>query len=199
MFSSDFRHHPVAAQLARVIELHDRSRFEVIGVSTGPDDASPQRRRLMAAFDRFEDVRGRSAAEVARRLRDLEVDVLVDLNGHTEGDSFDVLAYRPARVQASWLGYAGTTAAPFVDYLIADAVVAPHDDAFSERLVRLPHSFFPADDKPRHRPMPGSRRNRDCRRTVLSSAASTTTGNSPPRCFRSGCGCSRRYPEACCG
>ncbi len=144
--SSDFRHHPVAAQVARVIELHDRARFEVIGISTGPDDASPQRRRLMAAFDQFHDMRGRSAAAIAHTLRQMEVDMLVDLNGHTDGDNFNILSHRPAPVQATWLGYAGTTAAPFIDYLIADPIVAPDDAAFSERLVRLPHGFFPADD-----------------------------------------------------
>jgi protein O-GlcNAc transferase len=144
--SSDFRHHPVAAQVARVIELHDRARFEVIGISTGADDASPQRRRLMAAFDSFHDMRGHSPAEIAYRLRAMEIDILVDLNGHTDGDAFNILAHRPAPVQATWLGYAGTTAAPFLDYLIADAVVARDDAAFSEMLVRLPGCFFPADD-----------------------------------------------------
>jgi protein O-GlcNAc transferase len=144
--SSDFRHHPVAAQVARVIERHDRARFEVIGISTGPDDASPQRRRLIAAFDQFHDVRGRSAADIAHSLRQMEVDMLVDLNGHTDGDNFNILSHRPAPVQATWLGYAGTTAAPFIDYLVADAVVAPDDAAFSERLVRPPHCFFPTDD-----------------------------------------------------
>ncbi len=144
--SSDFRHHPVAAQIARVIELHDRTRFDVIGVSTGPDDASPQRQRLAAAFDQFHDMRGHSPTQIAQILRDLEVDVLVDLNGHTDGDNFNLLSHRPAPVQATWLGYAGTTAAPFIDYLIADAVVAPDDAAFSEKLVRLPGCFFPTDD-----------------------------------------------------
>jgi protein O-GlcNAc transferase len=144
--SSDFRHHPVAAQVARVIALHDRARFAVIGISTGPDDASPQRRRLVAAFDQFHDMRGGSAAAIAHSLRAMEVDILVDLNGHTDGDNFNILAHRPAPVQAGWLGYAGTTAASFIDYLIADAVVAPDDTAFSERLVRLPRCFFPTDD-----------------------------------------------------
>jgi len=75
----------------------------------------------------------------------LEIDLLVDLNGHTRGDNFDILSHRPAPVQATWLGYAGTTAAPFIDTLIADKIVAPDARAFSEKLALLPDCFFPCD------------------------------------------------------
>lgn len=143
--SSDFVHHPVAAQIAQLIETHDRSRFEVLGISTGPDDGSTQRKRLMAAFDQFHDAKEQNPRTVAELVRRLEVDVLVDLNGHTQGDNFDVLAQRPAPVQATWLGYAGTTGAPFIDYLIADRIVAPDAGAFSEKLAYLPNCFFPTD------------------------------------------------------
>lgn len=143
--SSDFRHHPVAAQIAQLIESHDRSRFEVLAVSTGPDDGSAQRRRLVAAFDQFHDGKDQPARAVAELVRQLEVDVLVDLNGHTQGDNFDILSHRPAPVQATWLGYAGTTGAPFIDHLIADSVVAPDAAAFSEKLALLPNCFFPTD------------------------------------------------------
>ena len=143
--SSDVGHHPVTTQIVDVIERHDRSQFEVIGVATNTDDGSPQRRRLVAAFERLVDAHEQTPAMLAARLRELEVDILVDLNGHTKGDHFEVLSHRPAPVQATWLGYAGTTAAPFVDFLIADAVVAPHAEAFTEKLALLPNCFFPSD------------------------------------------------------
>jgi protein O-GlcNAc transferase len=143
--SSDMGHHPVATQIVELIESHDRDRFEVIGIATNPDDGSAQRRRLVAAFDRFIDGHQSMPADLAADLRKMEVDILVDLNGHTKGDHFDLLSHRPAPVQASWLGYAGTTAAPFVDWLIADAVVAPDRRAFTEQLALLPHCFFPSD------------------------------------------------------
>jgi protein O-GlcNAc transferase len=143
--SSDFVHHPVAAQIAQLIETHDRERFEVLGISTGPDDGSAQRRRLTSAFDQFHDVKDYPSRAVAVMVRGLEVDVLVDLNGHTQGDNFDILSHRPAPVQATWLGYAGTTGAPFIDCLIADRVVAPNAEAFSEKLAYLPNCFFPTD------------------------------------------------------
>ncbi|HSS12440.1 MAG TPA: tetratricopeptide repeat protein [Rhizomicrobium sp.] len=143
--SSDLGHHPVASQIVQLIESHDREKFHIIGLGTNADDGSPQRRRLIAAFDRFVDVHQQAPISVAEQIRALEVDVLVDLNGHTQSDNFDILSHRPAPVQASWLGYAGTTAAPFVDYLIADRIVVPDPAACSEKLAYLPNCFFPVD------------------------------------------------------
>lgn len=143
--SSDLGEHPVGAQIAQLIECHDRSRFEVLAFSTGPDDGSALRRRLKAGFDRLHDLWGRSAQQAAEFIRAQEVDVLVELNGHTQRGSLDILRRRPAPVQVSWLGYAGTTGAPFIDCLIADRIVAPNPQAFSERLEYLPDSFFVTD------------------------------------------------------
>lgn len=142
--SSDVGHHPVATHIVQLIECHNRGRFEVTGVGTNPDDGSPQRKRLVAAFDQFIDAHGLTPRAIARLLRAQEVDILVDLNGHTKDDNFNTLSHRPAAVQAGWLGYAGTTAAPFVDYLIADGVVAPEAGAFSEKLALLT-CYFPND------------------------------------------------------
>jgi predicted O-linked N-acetylglucosamine transferase (SPINDLY family) len=143
--SSDISHHPVATVVVQLIESHNRKKFEVIGFGTNADDGSPQRRRLIAAFDRFVDAHQQAPLAVAQQIRAMEVDIVVDLNGHTQGDSFDILSHRPAPVQASWLGYAGTTAAPFIDYVIADRNVAPDAEAFTEKLAYLPNCFFPHD------------------------------------------------------
>ena len=143
--SADYCQHPVALLLAEMIEGHDRARFEVLGFSTGPDDGSAIRGRMAKAFDQFVDLRGRGAAESAGLIRRLEVDILVDLTGHTEGDHFAILNYRPAPVQVNWLGYPGTDGAPSLDYILADRVVAPpgHEPFFSEKIVRLPDCYFP--------------------------------------------------------
>jgi predicted O-linked N-acetylglucosamine transferase (SPINDLY family) len=143
--SSDLGEHPVGAQIAQLIECHDRSRFEVIAFSTGPDDGSALRGRLKAGFDQFHDLWGHSAQQSARYIRGQEVDVLVELNGHTQRGNLDILRRRPAPVQVSWLGYAGTSGAPFIDCLIVDRIVAPHPEAFSEKLEYLPDSFFVTD------------------------------------------------------
>ncbi len=143
--SSDLGEHPVGAQIAELIERHDRARFEVIAFSTGPDDGSALRGRLKAGFDRFHDLWGRSARQAAQFIYAQEVDVLVELNGHTQRGSLDILRRRPAPMQVGWLGYAGTSGAPFIDCLIADRIVAPNPQAFSEKLEHLPDSFFVTD------------------------------------------------------
>jgi predicted O-linked N-acetylglucosamine transferase (SPINDLY family) len=143
--SSDFCQHPVPLLIARLIELHDRSRFEVLGISTGAGDDSPIRARIAKAFDRFVDVPGRPPTAIARLLREQEVDILVDLTGHTEGDHFAVLAMRPCPVQVNYLGYPGTSGAASLDYILADATIAPLEDQpfFSEKIVQLPDCYFP--------------------------------------------------------
>jgi predicted O-linked N-acetylglucosamine transferase (SPINDLY family) len=135
----------VGAQIAQLIECHDRSRFEVIAFSTGPDDGSALRQRLKAGFECFHDVWGQSAQQTAAFIRAREVDVLVELNGHTQRGSLDALRRRPAPVQVGWLGYAGSSGAPFIDAVIADRIVAPNPQAFSESLEYLPNSFFVTD------------------------------------------------------
>jgi predicted O-linked N-acetylglucosamine transferase (SPINDLY family) len=145
--SYDFRAHPVAFQLTQVLETHDRRRFEIIGLSSGPDDGSETRARMIRALDQFHDVRSYTPLQIAETLRAGKVDIVVDLNGHTEGTSFPALAHRPCPVQATWLGCPGTTGAGFIDYLIADRIVAPlaQQEFYSEKLVHLPDSFFPTD------------------------------------------------------
>lgn len=145
--SSDFREHAVAFQLAPLIEGHDRARFQVIGISTGPSDDSLIRARLTKAFDRFHDFSPLNSEDIARRLREMEIDIAVDLGGHTGLSRLQIFSHRPAPHQVSWLGYPGTTGAPFMDYLIADPVVSPAEDQpfYSEKLVQLPDTYFPTD------------------------------------------------------
>jgi predicted O-linked N-acetylglucosamine transferase (SPINDLY family) len=81
--SADFRQHPMAYAMAGVFEVHDRSRFETIAVSFGPDQRDAMRLRLEPAFDRFLDVRTTPDRDIAMLLRELEVDIAVDLMGYT--------------------------------------------------------------------------------------------------------------------
>jgi predicted O-linked N-acetylglucosamine transferase (SPINDLY family) len=145
--SADFRRHPVGYGIVGVLEQHDRARFEVHGVSYGADDGSETRRRIATAVDHFHDVRERSDKEAAALLNDLAVDIVVDLGGHTAGSRMGVLAYRPAPIQVSYFGYAGTSGAEFIDYVMADRVVLPFDQQpfFSERIVHLPDSYLATD------------------------------------------------------
>lgn len=146
--SADFNEHAVAAQLAPLVEKHDRTRFQVIGIATGRRDESATRARLMKGFDRFHDFAALNSDEIGRRMREMEIDIAVDLGGHTGLSRLQIFAHRPAPVQVSWLGYPGTTGADFIDYLIGDATVTPaeHQGFFTEKLVQLPDTYFPTDD-----------------------------------------------------
>jgi predicted O-linked N-acetylglucosamine transferase (SPINDLY family) len=141
--SADFYQHATALLMVGMIEQHDRERFEVMGYSTGRDDGSALRARLVAAFDRFVDARRWPAQRLAAQIEADGVDILVDLKGHTAGAPTAVFGLRPAPIQVSYLGYPGTMGADYVDYLIGDAVVTPfeHGEDYSEALVQLPWSY----------------------------------------------------------
>ncbi|MCK9914779.1 tetratricopeptide repeat protein [Microbacteriaceae bacterium K1510] len=149
--SSDFHAHATAELAAGLFESHDRRQFEVIAVSSGPDDETPMRRRLECAFDRFHDVRSSSDAEVAALMRQLEVDIAIDLKGWTQGARFGVFVERPAPIQVTYLGFPGTTGRNFFDYLIADQIVVPdaHKPFYTEKIVWLPDTYQANDRKRR--------------------------------------------------
>jgi predicted O-linked N-acetylglucosamine transferase (SPINDLY family) len=139
-FSADFREHPLGRLLAELIEIHDRSRFEIIGFSFGPRTDDPLQLRFMRAFDRFIDVREKSSLEIASLARSLEIDIAVDLTGHTLGNRTKVFALRAAPVQLNYLGYLGTMGADYIDYIVADStVVTPETESYySEKIIYLP-------------------------------------------------------------
>lgn len=145
--SADFHNHVTSALTVEMFERHDRARFEITAISFGPDDASAMRARLVAAFDRFHDARQQSDRAVAELLRALEIDIAVDLGGHTSGARPWVLAHRPCPVQAKYMGYPGTSGSDFIDYLIADRIVVPPDQEpyFSEKLAALPDTLWVTD------------------------------------------------------
>lgn len=149
-FSADYHDHATAFLTAGLFERHDRSRFDLTAFSFGPPKQDEMRRRLTAAFDRFVDVRERSDLEVAQLSRELEIDIAVDLKGFTEGARMGIFAHRAAPIQVSYLGYPGTLAAPYVDYLIADETLIPPEFRlhYTEQIAYMTHSYQ-ANDRER--------------------------------------------------
>jgi predicted O-linked N-acetylglucosamine transferase (SPINDLY family) len=145
--SCDFHQHATSVLMAELLERRDSTRFEVFLYSHSPDDGSAIGQRMRAACEHFIDVTHWSNADIARRMRADDIDIAIDLKGHTRGSRFELMAYRPARVQAAYLGYPATTGADFIDYMIGDPVVTPlsHAANFSERIAQLPHSYQPND------------------------------------------------------
>ncbi len=147
--SADFYEHATAFLLTGLFERHDRSRFEVTGLSFGPGQNSPLRQRIEGAFERFVDVRDKSEQKIAELVRALEIDIAVDLMGFTKNNRLGVFARRPAPVQVNYLGYIGTMGADFIDYVIADEIALPFDQQpyFAEKIVHLPGCFLVTDDR----------------------------------------------------
>ncbi len=156
--SADFQQHATAQLMVQMLEEHDRDRFEVTLISAGADDGSDMRRRLQRAAHRFEDLHGASHDAMARRIRSLGIDILVDVKGATDGTLLPVLAARPAPLQLNWLAFPGTSGARFIDYVIGDAIVTPlaHAAHFTEKIAQLPGCYQPNDAK-RARPSPAPR------------------------------------------
>jgi protein O-GlcNAc transferase len=147
--SADYRTHAVASLIAGVFEHHDKTRFETIGVSYGPDDGSAMRKRMETVFDRFIDIRSMDDADVAAMLRQLEADIAVDLTGYTGMSRTGVMARRPAPIQVNYLGFPSTMGADYIDYIIGDRVVIPPESwpHYNEKIVWLPDQYQANDTK----------------------------------------------------
>jgi protein O-GlcNAc transferase len=148
--SADFRNHAVAQLLAGVLEAHDRSHVETFGFSAAPSDGSPLRQRLESALEHWIEVGALPDAAIAGRMRELAIDIVVDLGGYTTGNRTRVLAYRPAPVQIAFLGFPGTLGADFIDYIIADRHVIPDHERlhYAEHVIYMPDSYMPSDFAP---------------------------------------------------
>jgi predicted O-linked N-acetylglucosamine transferase (SPINDLY family) len=142
-FSVDFRNHPVAHLTAPLYGMHDRSKFEVWVYSYGPDDKHPVRQRIQEGAEHFVNLEGQSTQSMVERIRNDEIDILVDLSGNTRGSKIQVLGHRPAPVQVHWLGFIGSMGSQYYDYTIVDSFVAPEgaDEYYDEKLLRMPDCF----------------------------------------------------------
>jgi predicted O-linked N-acetylglucosamine transferase (SPINDLY family) len=150
-FSADYHNHPVSQLTAELFEIHDRTQFDIIAFSFGPDTNHEIRTRVAAAFDQFIDVRNQSDQEVALLSRKMEIDIAVNLTGYTTNARTGIFALRAAPIQVNYLGYPGTLGAEYMDYLIADETVIsePDQQHYSEKIVYLPNSYQ-VNDRKRH-------------------------------------------------
>lgn len=147
--STAFRNHATGFLLRHMFGHHDRDRFEVIGYHLRPGDGGACRADIEAAMDRFVDVSALSDVEAADRIHGDGIDILIDIDGYTSRNRAGIFALRPARVEAGWLGFPGTTGADYLDYIIADAMVTPPgtDSHYSEAVVRLPNCYQANDHR----------------------------------------------------
>jgi protein O-GlcNAc transferase len=144
--SPDLREHPVGHLMAGIFERHDKRRFETIAISIGVNDNSRLRQRMLDTFDHFVDARMMESRRIAEIMREMEVDVAIDLAGFTSDSRSEVFAMRPAPVQVNYLGYPGTMGTSYMDYIVADRHVIPPEHArfYNEKVVYLPDAYLPA-------------------------------------------------------
>ena len=148
-YSADFNNHAMAYLMAELFELHDRSKFEFVAFSFGPDKHDEMRKRIESSFERFLDIRTITDKEAVVLARDLEIDIAVDLNGFTKNSRQGIFALRAAPIQVNYLGYPGTMGADYLDYLIADKTIIPKNsrEYYTEKIVSLPNSYQVNDSK----------------------------------------------------
>jgi len=147
-FSTDFKEHPVAYLIAKVLEQHNRDQFEVFGYSLYGSSSGEMRQRLEKSFDSFTDVQSMSDRDIALQAQQDGIDIAVDLTGYTANSRSGILAFRAAPVQVNYLGYPGSMGAEFIDYIVADQHLIPPENQkhFSEKQIYLPDVYLPTDN-----------------------------------------------------
>ena len=147
--SNGFGAHPTGLLTVALFEqLRAHPQLQVHLFALNGDDGSALRARLHAAASALHDVSGQAHARIAQHIRETGIDLLFDLRGWGGGGTPEVLAMRPAPLQLNWLAYPGTSGAPWIDHVLADAFVLPPalEPAFSEQVLRLPRAFQPSDN-----------------------------------------------------
>ena len=141
--SGDLREHAVSYLAAGLFAMHDRHRFEVSAISLAPCPDNEIGHRLRHSFDTFIEVQQLTDRKIAVRIRDLGIDILIDLMGFTRSCRPNILAFRPAPIQVNYLGFLATMGATYIDYIIADDYVIPSGsrDGYQEKAVSLPDCF----------------------------------------------------------
>lgn len=161
--SPDFFHHSVSFFCHCLFEHRDRDKFDIFLYSnTSREDDKTELFKSMVPANRWKLIVGKSAQEVADMMREEQIDILVELAGHTANNRLDVAVLKPAPVQITYIGYNNTTGLGSIDYRVTDAIVDPVDteQEFSEELVRLPGCFLcytPPDKLPDVDPLPAIR------------------------------------------
>jgi predicted O-linked N-acetylglucosamine transferase (SPINDLY family)/2-polyprenyl-3-methyl-5-hydroxy-6-metoxy-1,4-benzoquinol methylase len=157
--SCDFRNHATMHLMAGLFECHDRERFEVFAYDYSTQDISDYRQRFLDAVEHHVDIHSLSDKQAAERIAQDRLDILFDLKVYTGGGRVGILAYRPAPLQVAYLGFPGSAANPFTDYIVSDRFVTPDSSSpyYTEKFCRLPHTYQCNDRKRQRASAPGTR------------------------------------------
>ena len=147
--SGDLCTQAVGLLMADLIEAHDKTQFEIFAFDFSPTDGTAYQHRLRGAFEHFISIKNLSDAQAAKLILDSEIDVLIDLHGLSSGARPGILAQRPAPLQVTYLGFIGTTAMPWIDYVVCDTYALPEalTPYFTEKVIQVPSPFIPLHDE----------------------------------------------------
>ncbi len=148
--SGDLCTHAVGLLMADLLEAHDLSQFEIYAFDYSIEDGSEYRQRLKNAFDHFIDIRAMDDSQAAAAIAHAEIDVLLDLHGLSSGARPGILAMQAAPLQGTYLGFIGTTALPWVQFVVTDRFALPEalTPYFSEKPLYVDGSFLPLNHTP---------------------------------------------------
>ena len=142
-YSADFYNHAMSYLLAKLFELHDKSKFEIIAFSFSPERNDEMSKRISNAFDQFIKVNFKTDKEISELSRELKIDIAIDLMCFTTNSRTGIFSEKCAPIQINYLGYPGTSGANFIDYIIADKNLIPKKNQkyYSENIIYLPNTY----------------------------------------------------------
>lgn len=142
-YSSDFQEHATMHLIIEVLEAHSHENFEWYAFNFGGVEQGVMRGRVRRAMDHFIDVQEWSDEQIAKKSRDLCIDIAVDMKGFTGNSRFGIFYRRCAPIQVAYLGYPGTCGSDCIDYVIADKILIPEEFSFgySENIAWMPDCY----------------------------------------------------------
>lgn len=149
-YSTDFKMHAVAFLLTQMLEEHDKDSFEIFAFSFCPHlERDRYQKRIINSVDKFIFSENLSDLEIVNLSKELNIDIAIDLNGHTGSSRTGIFENRVAPIQINYLGYPSTMGSSFIDYIIADPIIISDKNKpfFTEKIVFLPHTYQCNDNK----------------------------------------------------
>ena len=148
--SSDFGNHPTSHLMQSIPGMHDKDNVEVFCYALSADDGTTFRSKVASEAEHFIDFSSTACnGKAADRIYADGIHILINMNGYTKGARNEIFSLKPAPIQVMWLGYPGTSGAPYMDYIVTDAMTSPIElaDQYSEKLAYMPDTFFIGDHK----------------------------------------------------
>ena len=148
-FCADFNEHPVSMLIAKMLSLHDKSKFKVFCYSFGFEKKDELHKWIESKVDVYRDIRKLNNEDVAKLAKNDGINIAIDLQGYTSKHRVGIFSYRAAPIQINFLGYPGTMGSNYFDYIIADENLIPETsrEFYSEKPIYMPYQYQVQNDE----------------------------------------------------